>query len=101
MNKKEQNKIYLQAEMFGLDNRMTQATEELAELIQALCKYKRVQSGDKTVIATHIRYNIIEEIADVEICIEQLKHLLDINNVVEEIKKNKIIRTEQRIKGEL
>ena len=101
MNKKEQNKIYLQAEMFGLDNRMTQTTEELAELIQALCKYKRVQSGDKTVRATHIRYNIIEEIADVEICLEQLKHLLDINNVVEEIKKNKIIRTEQRIKGEL
>lgn len=101
MNKKEQNKIYLQAEMFGLDNRMTQAIEELAELTQALCKYKRVQSGDKTVRATHIRYNIIEEITDVEICIEQLKHLLDINNVVEEIKKNKIIRTEQRIKGEL
>ena len=45
----------------GIDIQMTVAIEELGELIQAICKYKR---GEE--------HNIEEEIADVKIMIEQL-----------------------------
>lgn len=67
--------IYEQAEQFGIENRMLQCTEEAGELIQALCKYQRVLSGDKTCNTdiVHADYMVVEEIADVEICLEQIK----------------------------
>lgn len=42
---------------------------------------------------------VAEEIADVEICIEQLKYLLCNKEQVERIKKQKIKRTWNRLKG--
>lgn len=58
--------------------------EECAELIQALCKYKRLSSGQppRKTRAEIIR-NITEEIADVTIMIEQVKELLHIKEPVE------------------
>lgn len=88
-----------QAEQFGLENRMIQCTEEAAELIQALCKYKRIQQGDKTcqIDMIHAEYMIAEEMADIEICMEQLKHLLGNTEQIEQIKEEKIQRTEHRL----
>lgn len=88
-----------QAESFGLENRTTQTIEECSELIHALCKYKRKQNKDKTCVKSvpTVIYNITEEIADVEICLEQLKHLLCCNNDVESIKKQKVQRTRNRL----
>lgn len=91
--------IIEQAEQFGLENRMIQCTEEAGELIQALCKYQRIQQGDKTCQTDmiHAEYMIVEEMADIEICIEQLKYLLGNSKQIEQIKEEKIHRTELRI----
>lgn len=90
-----------QAEYFGLDNRMLQCTEELGELIQALSKYKRAKEVDVTCTVSKIEAEkiVTEEIADVEICLEQLKHLLRNKEQVGRIKKQKIKRTWNRLKG--
>lgn len=88
-----------QAEQFGIENRLLQCTEECGELIQALSKYQRILQGDKTCQTDmiHAEYMIAEEMADVEICIEQLKYLLGNTKQVEKIKEQKIQRTEQRL----
>lgn len=91
--------IIEQAEQFGLENRLLQCTEEAGELIQALSKYQRLLQGDKT-CQTHIfhaEYMIAEEMADIEICIEQLKYLLENKEQIEQIKEQKIYRTEHRL----
>lgn len=88
-----------QAEQFGLENRLLQCTEEAGELIQALSKYQRILQGDKTCQTDmiHAEYMIAEEIADIEICIEQLKYLLGNTEQIEQIKGEKIHRTEHRL----
>lgn len=88
-----------QAEQFGIENRLLQCIEECGELIQALSKYQRILQGDKTCQTDmcHAEYMITDEIADVEICIEQLKYLLGNSKQIEQIKEEKIHRTELRI----
>lgn len=99
---RKQNKLLKeQAEHFGIENRMLQCTEELSELIQALSKYRRVEQGDKTcmLIKKDVVHMVAEEIADVEICLEQIKYLLCNKEQVERIKEQKIKRTQERLKG--
>lgn len=86
-----------QAEQFGLENRLLQCTEEAGELIQALSKYQRILQGDKTCQTDmiHAEYMIAEEMADIEICLKQLKYLLGNTEQIEQIKEEKIQRTEQ------
>ena len=80
------------ADIFGFEKQSQQAMEELAELIQALSKYNR---GKENALE-----NVIEEIADVEIMIEQLKYLLNIKEEqVEKIKSLKVCRTLTQIEG--
>lgn len=88
-----------QARIFGKMNRCTQTQEECAELTKELCKYQRIDNNDETCNANIVATleNIAEEIADVEICTCQLKHLFDIKNKVENIKEQKLLRTEQRL----
>lgn len=89
-----------QAEQFGLENRLLQCTEEAGELIQALSKYQRILQGDKTCQTdiVHAESMIAEEMADIEICIKQLKYLLGYTEEqIEQIKAEKIERTEQRL----
>ena len=62
------------------------AIEECSELIQAICHKHRGRPC-----------NIAEEIADVEITLEQLKIINNCSNEVEEIRKNKIDRLFNRI----
>ncbi len=63
------------------------AIEEMAELIQALSKYKRGKE-----------HNVEEEIADVSIMLEQLKIIFD-NRKVKKIKRRKIARLESRLQN--
>lgn len=91
--------IIEQDDQFGLENRLLQCTEEAGELIQALSKYRRILQGDKTCQTDmcHAEYMIAEEMADIEICIKQLKYLLGNTEKIEQIKEEKIHRTEHRL----
>lgn len=88
-----------QAEQFGIENRLLQCTEECGELIQALSKYQRILQGDKTCQTgmCHAEYMIADEIADVELLLEQIKYLLGNEREVIERKLYKLERTEQRL----
>jgi len=75
------------AEMYGLKSQMGVCQEECAELIQAISKWYR----DKADMD-----NLYEEIADVEIMLEQLKHLLNCRLEVDMWQSRKIARTLER-----
>lgn len=82
------------ADYYGLNSQLDILQEELSELIQAVSKYRR---GDHT--------HILEEIADVEIMLDQVKYLIGnpeiprflIYDTVKTIKENKITRQLGRI----
>ncbi|MGN1105692.1 MAG: hypothetical protein ACI4RH_03510 [Huintestinicola sp.] len=79
------------AEGYGFEHQFGQTTEELCELLIALHKYKRAPSADKI-------SNVSEEIADVLIMIEQMKHLLNIKESdIQEIIDYKLFRQMQRL----
>lgn len=54
--------------------------EELGELTQALSKYVRYINSDETLRNSkyEIEYMILEEIADVELCLTKLKNIMNI-----------------------
>lgn len=64
----------------GIKQQSMIAMEECAELIQAISKCLR----SKEMIPTEVREHLIEEMADVMICLEQLKVIFHINE--EELK---------------
>lgn len=82
MTKEERKKIYDKAEeLWGLVAQYDQAIEEMGELIVAINKYKRKclygeYNGNSKIID-----NLIEEIADVKMCIEQLEGFVGEANV--------------------
>lgn len=87
------------AEYFGYEAQSNQLVEECAELIQAVSKYRRaaVKGEDEKLIALS---NFVEEIADVEIMLEQIKYLLKIEDKdILALKQFKISRTKERIEG--
>lgn len=89
------------AKKFGIENRINQTQEECAELIQALSKYRRtVVKKDKTCSVDELkaRNMVTEEIADVEICLTQIKKLMSISDMeIEGIKGVKVTRTKKRM----
>ena len=79
--------VYKKAvETFGINSRIDLCIEEMAELTQALCKYKR-----------GLPHNVEEEVADVEIMLEQLKLIFN-SHMVEGYKYSKIERLKRTIK---
>lgn len=92
------------ANHYGYEAQSRQLIEEMAELTQAINKMWRIDATkcEKTNSDRVEAYkHIIEEIADVEICLEQVKWLLDIDeSVLEEWKVMKIERSVTRIKKE-
>lgn len=85
------------AETNGLRNVLIQTIEELSELSKECSKRLRLEVQDKTLRDTAdciLECNITEEIADVEFCIEQLKHLLGISDLkIKMIREIKASRT--------
>lgn len=61
-------------------DRVIISIEELGELIQALSKYVRYINSDETLRNSkiEIEYMILEEIADVELCLTKLKNIMNI-----------------------
>lgn len=75
----------------GVDDRLCQTMEECGELIQA-CNKKRRNDVD----AATAYQNLIEEVADVQICLDQLIHIYAIQTEVKEMIKRKVERDEKR-----
>lgn len=87
------------ADHYGLNAQLNVATEELAELIQAIARFRRVDENDMLELA--IRKNLIaEEMADVEVMLAQIKYLMEIDERVEAVAKYKIDRQTKRMKKE-
>lgn len=77
---------------FGVENQMIKCVEELSELQKELCKHSLGQGNVE---------HIIEEIADVEIMIDQMKKGLGISFYsVDKVKKEKLNRLNERLDRE-
>lgn len=74
---------------FGRDSQMRIAIEEMSELTKELCKNGRGQENTA---------HIAEEIADVEIMLQQMKMLFDCAGQVETFRRFKLERLAGRIK---
>ena len=84
----ERLKIYDEAtELWGLVAQYDQCVEEMAEMIVAINKYKRKVLYKEYQNDNKVINNLIEEIADVSICLEQMKHFFKdykIDEVIEQ-----------------
>jgi NTP pyrophosphatase (non-canonical NTP hydrolase) len=83
--------IYLKLiQKYGLQAQQDIAIEEMSELTKAIIKYRRKETANK---ATTLDIDdIAEEIADVEIMMEQLKIIYNCTNVVADYKEIKNTR---------
>nr|DAH28161.1 MAG TPA: nucleoside triphosphate pyrophosphohydrolase [Caudoviricetes sp.] len=72
--------------------------EELGELTQALSKYVRYINSDETLRNSkyEIEYMILEEVADVELCLTKLKNIMNIQekelNYIKDFKQERFER---------
>ena len=88
----DEKEIYRQAiDKWGAEAQITMVFEEMAELQKELCKSLRGKEN---------RIEIAEEMADVEIMLEQMKILYNAENLVESNKKYKLKRLADRV-GEI
>ena len=88
-------------ETFGVDMQQIVAMEELGELIQAISKIARweySQSEDLEILLEYID-NLAEEIADVEIILEQLKQCHGCHIQVNDHKRKKLDKLKSMVEG--
>lgn len=84
------NELYQRAiDKWGVNGQLTVAVEELSELTKEICKMLR-NIGNINDLA--------EEVADVEIMCEQLRHIYSIDEDVDDWKKYKLNRLANRLK---
>ena len=74
--------------IYGSKNQIDMMLEEMSELQKELCKFRRGRNNLD---------NIAEEIADVEIMLEQMKIIFDVKDKVNIYKDFKIKRLEKRL----
>ena len=93
----EQEAIEIIANFYGLKPQLDILQEECAELIQAVSKFKRGKYDEYTIPSS-----LIEELADVEIMLNQIEYLLgdDVRKEIGRVKKDKIKRQLGRIEDE-
>ena len=100
MNKIQRKQLYKKAwEKWGMTAQLMVFMEECAELTQAISKYSRYS---KT--SAQPSRDIVEEIADVEIMIEQMETRLDWENFrkrIETAKHDKLLKLDKVINGRL
>lgn len=90
---KEQAKTI--AKKAGYENQSMMLIEECSELIQAVSKYKRAVTREERTLAY---LNYLEEIADVELMLFQIKYLLALpEEDIEAVKVCKVNRTLERM----
>lgn len=73
------------ANKLGVQTLLFQTQEECGELVKAVGKFNRCRGiGQKTETSIEdARANLIEEIADVQICLEQLVYVMGLEEEVE------------------
>lgn len=82
MTHDERLKIYDKStELWGLVAQYDQCVEEMAELMVAINKYKRKVLFGEYEGNQKIVDNLVEEIADVSICLEQMRHFFESYNI--------------------
>lgn len=79
---------------YGEPAQIDMAIEEMAELTKALCKIKRAQAGCEVTAAIG---NAVEEMADVQIMLDQLRIIF--RRSTEEIEEAKLERLKNRLDG--
>ena len=99
MDEKRKDDIKRIAHHYGLDAQLNVATEELAELIHAIARFRRYEGEDQKMISFLIS-GMVEEIADVEVMLAQMEYLLKVEQKVECEIDYKIDRQLQRMKKE-
>lgn len=77
---------------YGEPAQIDMAIEEMAELTKALCKARRAQAGAEAVAAVE---NVVEEMADVQIMLDQLRIIF--HNSAELVEEEKLKRLERRL----
>lgn len=98
MNVEFKNQTIAQAvETFGSDHQLDLAIEEMSELTKALLKHRRAMKQPEAWDHERTKSNIVEEIADVEIMIEQLKLIFNCFSSVNKQKEFKLNRLAERI----
>lgn len=104
-----QNSIEKIANRYGYEAQSRQLIEEMAELIQSINKFWRKHREflsavnpppPKQPLFINEHHAVIEEIADVEIMLSQIKYLMSCHDEVEQEKASKIERQLQRMESE-
>lgn len=80
--------------LYGEPAQMDMAVEEMAELTKAICKVKRASCAAE---ATAALENAVEEMADVQIMLDQLRIIF--HRSTEEIEEAKLERLKNRLDG--
>ncbi|MBC5729014.1 hypothetical protein H8R91_10880 [Ruminococcus sp. NSJ-71] len=91
--------MYKAINTYGVENQLIKTVEELSELSQALCKSLIRLNYTKEKISLESVDNIFEEIADVEIMLEQCKMMFQCDKEVSAWKHKKIERLERRLES--
>lgn len=90
--------MYKAINTYGVENQMIKTVEELSELSQALCKSLIRLNYTKEKISLESVDNIFEEMADVEIMLEQCKMIFyKSEDKINDYKNKKIKRLERRL----
>lgn len=94
----ERRKVILDTAIgtYGIQSQEDMCIEEMSELTKAILKYRRADSDAEKCV---IRENVIEEMADVQIMLDQLKMIFGGTKKIEWYKLNRLKRRiEQRNK---
>ena len=95
MEKEERTALLTRAiRTYGEPAQIDMAIEEMAELTKALCKIKRAQAGCEVAAAIG---NVVEEMADVQIMLDQLRIIF--HRSTEEVEEAKLERLKNRLDG--
>lgn len=78
MTESQKERVHAQTQQMYSEAIVINAMEEMAELIQALCKVMRLMIGDKTLRKTEkeVSAMVDEEIADTEIVLNRLAEIM-------------------------
>lgn len=97
-----EEKAFKIADHYGEDAQVDMLIEEMSELTKALLKNRRAKKSGQPIlgILEPTTLNIIEELADVEIMLQQIIYLGDFEDDVKEVMKEKLDRQLERIKKE-